>query len=461
MRAVKIDPEFAALCPPLTAEEERLLEESLRAEGCRDPVVLWAGFDVVLDGHNRVRLCKKLGIPFKTAAVELSSRASALRWIVVNQLARRNLEAYQRCELVAHLEKDVRGRALARKTHRGGLPSEPPEAPGPIDTREAMAEMAGVGLHTWTKARTLIEAAPEEMKAQLRAGAVSVHRAFDDLARLRIRRAHDEAIGRLVEADAPDPPRAPTARRGDLWILGAHRLLCGDATDRKDALRLMDGGLAAAMWTDPPFGVSYAGKTKDALTIENDDAAGLPALLRGAFAQAARVLEPGAPFYVAHPAGPLAAEFERAVREAGWRHHQTLVWVKDALVLGHSDYHFRHEPILYGWTKGPGRSGRGDHDGSRWYGDDAQSSVLEVARPRRSDEHPTTKPVELVARCLLNSTKEGDVVYEPFAGSGTTLLACGQLGRVCRALEIDPTYCDVIVARWEKLTGKTAKRVRA
>jgi DNA modification methylase len=258
--------------------------------------------------------------------------------------------------------------------------------------------------------------------------------------------------------DAPDLPSEPTSRPGDTWVCGAHRLLCADATDAVAVARVMEGQRAAAMWSDPPFGVEYVGGTKEALTIQNDTAEGLPALLRNAFAVANGVLEPGAPFYIAHPTGPLAFEFESALRHVGWRHHETLVWVKDALVLGHSDYHLRHEGILYGWTAGPGRSGRGSHAGSRWYGDNAQTSVFEIPRPKRSEAHPTMKPVELVARCLANSTKRGDLVFEPFSGSGSTLLACEQLGRSCRAVEIDGRYVDVAVQRWESVTGRKAER---
>lgn len=183
-------------------------------------------------------------------------------------------------------------------------------------------------------------------------------------------------------------------------------------------------------------------------------------MLAAAFEQADRALAPGAALYVAHPAGPLSLVFAEAFVAAGWRLRQTLVWVKDALVVGHADYHFRHEPILYGYTRGGGRRGRG---GEGWFGDNAQSSVLEVARPRASREHPTAKPVELVERCLRNSSAAGGLVLDPFAGSGSgsTLVACERARRRARLVELDPRYCDVIVARFERLTGARAERIAA
>lgn len=257
----------------------------------------------------------------------------------------------------------------------------------------------------------------------------------------------------------PEPPKTPTSRPGDLFVLGDHRLLCGDATRDEDAIRLMEGIEAALMWTDPPYGVEYVGKTRDALKIENDGAASLPDLLADSFRVAIAALERGAPVYVAHPAGAQHIVFWDAARDAGLQIHEEIVWVKDTMVLGHMDYHSRHESLLYGWTPGPGRSGRGRHEGSRWYGDHAQTSVFEIPRPKASPDHPTAKPVELVERCLQNSSRPGDVVYEPFSGSGTTIMACERLGRRCFALEIDPRYVDVAVARWEAFTGKTAERI--
>lgn len=215
------------------------------------------------------------------------------------------------------------------------------------------------------------------------------------------------------------------------------------------------------MWTDPPYGVSYVGKTKNALTLQNDGADGLANLLEGAFAQATKALEAGAPFYIAHPAGGQCLVFGNAIVAAGWQFHQTLIWVKDSMVLGHADYHFKHEPIYYGWVPGPGRSGRGNHEGSRWNGDHSQVSVFEVPRPKASPDHPTGKPVALVTAMLANSTETGGTTYDPFLGSGTTLIAAEQLGRRCYGLEIEPRYCDVIVRRWEAFTGNTAERVPA
>ncbi len=263
-------------------------------------------------------------------------------------------------------------------------------------------------------------------------------------------------MGGLVDPDeVPPPSPRPRTRRGDLWLLGEHRLLCGDATSRKDLGLLMAGTAADVLWTDPPYGVSYLGKTRRALRIAGDDAKGLDALLAASFEAIDAVLRPGAAIYVAHPAGPSFLAFGAALLAQGWHLRQTLVWVKDRMVLGHADYHYRHEPIAYGYKPGPGRWGRG-HRG--WYGGNDQNSVLEVPRPAASRDHPTAKPVELIRRCLANSSKEADAVLDPFCGSGSTLIACEQLGRRGFGMELDPAYCDVAVRRWERFTGGKAKR---
>ena len=275
---------------------------------------------------------------------------------------------------------------------------------------------------------------------------------------------HD-ALGELLDELAPDPvadeppplPVEPETRTGDLLHLGDHRLLCADARDPHAYARLLGDERCEAMWTDPPFGVSYEGKTKAALRIEGDGAAGLEGLLSESFAAADTALCAGARVYVAHPAGALSLVFGNCFVGQGWRLRQTLVWVKDAFVLGRSDYHYRHEPLCYGHKPGPGRIGRG---AAGWFADNAQDSVLEVPRPRASLEHPTMKPPELVERCLANSTRRGQLVLDPFAGSGSTLVACQASGRAARLLELDPRYCDVIVGRYERLTGKRAERER-
>jgi DNA modification methylase len=260
--------------------------------------------------------------------------------------------------------------------------------------------------------------------------------------------------------DGADPDEFPDdiecrCSLGDIWKLGRHRMRCGDSTDAIGVHELMDGELADIMWTDPPYGVSYIGKTADALTIENDGADGLPQLLDGSFAAANAILLPGAPIYVAHPAGSLSIVFATEFVKR-WRLHETLVWIKDSMVLGHSDYHYKHESILFGYKPGGGRRGRG---GSGWFGDNCQVSVFEVPRPKRSEEHPTMKPVELISLMLVNSCPPAGLIYEPFGGSGTTIIAAEIHGSRCYANELDPHYCDVIITRWESVTGKTAVRL--
>jgi DNA modification methylase len=264
-----------------------------------------------------------------------------------------------------------------------------------------------------------------------------------------------KVLARIVtpgsDTDPGPLPEQATSRPGDLWALGEHRLLCGDATRAGDLELVLDAGeRPACLWTDPPYGVDYVGKTGDALTMANDGAAGLPELLDAAFAAAAAVLAPGAAVYVCTPPGPdRLAVFVEAFR-AQWRPRQSLVWAKDHMVLGHLDYHFQHELILFGYAPAPGRRGRGSKG---WYGDQAQTSVFAVDRPLASREHPTMKPLALIEPMLVNSTRGGDLVLDPFAGAGSTLIACENLGRRARLVELDPRYCDVIVDRFERHTG--------
>jgi DNA modification methylase len=258
-----------------------------------------------------------------------------------------------------------------------------------------------------------------------------------------------------ADTDPGALPPEPRTRPGDLWLLGDHRLLCGDSADGGVA-RVVGEDPVEVLWTDPPYGVEYVGKTADALTIRNDGRVGLLGLLDDVFSAADEVLNDGGRFYVAATSGPNGTTFRLAVERAGWRLHQVLVWVKDVFVLGHSDYHYQHEDVLYGFKPGRGRPGRGRHNGSRWYGGDAASTVFMVDRPKRSSEHPTMKPVELVTQQLLNSSMPEDVILDPFLGAGSTLIACENLGRRCFAVELDPRYVDVAVDRWQRHTGREA-----
>lgn len=264
-------------------------------------------------------------------------------------------------------------------------------------------------------------------------------------------------LGLVDPEEVLELPSEATTAPGDLFVLGDHRLACGDARDVDVLRRLLAGEEASLLLTDPPYGVAYRGKTKRSLRIANDDADGIADLLADAFSALDTSLGPGTPIYLFHPAGPTSTVFVQSFLDVGWQIRQELVWVKDSLVLGHSDYHFRHEPILYGMTPGaPVGRGRG-----RWYGGDARTSVLEIPRPKASREHPTSKPVALISDLVANSSTFGDIVLDPFLGSGSTLLAAEQLRRRCYGVELDPRYVEVAIARWEAFTGNRARKVEA
>ncbi|MBQ1277792.1 MAG: ParB N-terminal domain-containing protein [Thermoguttaceae bacterium] len=250
--------------------------------------------------------------------------------------------------------------------------------------------------------------------------------------------------------DAPEVPATTTVKRGDMFRLGEHRLLCGDSTDAADVARLFDGATADLYLTDPPYNVDYTGST--GLKIANDsmDDADFLAFLTSAFCRANEVLRPGAAFYIWH-ADTEGRNFREAVRQVDWTLRECLIWVKNSLVLGRQDYQWRHEPCLYGWKGGAAHY---------WNGGRSQSTVFEIDKPRKNDVHPTMKPVELFERQMQNSTRPGDVVFDSFAGSGTTFVAAERLGRRCFGLELSPNYCDAIIQRWEAFTGEKAEVVR-
>jgi DNA modification methylase len=284
---------------------------------------------------------------------------------------------------------------------------------------------------------------------------------LDDLTR---EQGIDLARAGLVDPDeAPDLPDEPTVHRGELYALGDHRLMCGDATDGADVRRVFGEAIEADLiWTDPPYGVAHQTKLSteeavarhrrtDGLEVANDQPEDIPALLAAAFGHAP--LKAGGAFYVASPSsGDVLPVFYAALAGAGMAVRQQLIWVKDVFVMGPHDFHYRHEPILYSWKEG----------GAHFFGGGrAQDTVWEIARPKRSESHPTMKPVELVARALTNSSRPGDLVYEPFAGSGTTIVAAEQTRRRCVALEIDPRYAQVAIERWAAFTGRSAEKVDA
>ncbi len=245
-----------------------------------------------------------------------------------------------------------------------------------------------------------------------------------------------------------------------------HRLLCGDSRKAEDMARLMDGRMADMVWTDSPYGVAIASRvgTSTGMSssqaraeggkgIANDDLTvpELVAFLRGAFDLALEACKPGAVWYVAAPHGPMGVAFSMVLHDLDiW--HSSLVWVKDSMVISRLDYHYRHEVFYYGWKPG------GAHHPVP---DRCQTSVFEFPRPKRSEEHPTMKPVDLIRKHMENSSSPGQTVLDQFAGSGSTLIACEQTGRDACLMEIDPQYADVVVHRWEEFTGKKAERIPA
>lgn len=296
----------------------------------------------------------------------------------------------------------------------------------------------------------------------------------------------DKTEGITHPDDVPNVPDAPISVIGDVWILNNHRLIVGDSTIETHVERVMGGIKADCLWTEPPYNVNYEGS---AGKIKNDHMkdSEFRQFLTDAFASAFAVLKEGAPAYVAH-ADTEGLNFRGAFSDCGFKISGCLIWRKNFLVLGRSDYQWQHEPILYGWKVGAAH---------RWYGGRKNTTLLElsgdlvtdngdgtltlrmgmesavisgealtlhrveptifsVEKPKSSSAHPTMKPVELINRMLRNSTREGDVVLDLFGGSGSTLIACEMLGRFCRMVEFDPKFADVIVMRWQDFTGRLA-----
>lgn len=260
----------------------------------------------------------------------------------------------------------------------------------------------------------------------------------------------DEGGKDVKEDDAPNVEdiKETRVKEGDVWILGEHRLMCGDSTSKEDVALLMNGEKADLLLTDPPYNVAYEGGTKEALTIQNDNMENGEFLkfLTNSFLAADSAMKKGASFYIWH-ADSEGLNFRSAVNATTLLLKQCLIWKKNQMVLGRQDYQWIHEPCLYGWKEGAPH---------KWYSDRCQTTVLDFNKPTRNGEHPTMKPVALFSYLIDNSSKKNDNILDTFGGSGTTLIACEQLERRCFMMELDPKYCEVIISRWEEFTADTA-----
>ena len=295
----------------------------------------------------------------------------------------------------------------------------------------------------------------------------------------------DQFPEEVTEDEPPAPPKVATTVRGQIYKLGDHVLLCGDATDPADMDRLIKaiggGPLIDLVMTDPPYNVAIEGMTKEHLTIENDDMdnAQFEEFLEKAFACMAEHLKEGGSFYIWY-ATKSNNQFWNACARNGLDIKQNLIWVKQHFVLGRQDYQWRHEPCLYGWKEGAAHYFISDRTlttvaekvadldalGEKELREilrrilaETPTDALHDKKPAASRDHPTMKPVTLLARLIFNSSHKGDTVLDPFGGSGSTMMACEQLGRKCAMMELDPIYCDVIVKRWENLTGRKAETI--
>ena len=258
--------------------------------------------------------------------------------------------------------------------------------------------------------------------------------------------------GQTDDDAVPEVPETPVSRLGDVWVLGPHRVLCGDATDTASYQALLGDERVDLLWQDPPYGVNYANSAKDKLRgthrpILNDNLGdGFEPFLTAALTPALARCD-GA-VYISMSSSELDT-LQSAFRAAGGKWSTFIIWAKNTFTLGRADYQRQYEPILYGW-----REGASHH----WCGDRDQGDVWQIAKPHKNDLHPTMKPVELVERCIRNSSRPGNLVLDCFGGSGTTLIAAEKTGRCARVMELDPQYCDVIVRRWQAWAGKQATR---
>jgi DNA modification methylase len=378
------------------------------------------------------------------------------------------------CELIDEAMQTLTGGALAAELERMNLP----DGAIPVNPIRGLTDAAAAQLNVRlnnaeAQGRWNVPKLTEILSELDARGQDATLTGFDED---RIREMIHDADEQRRQDDDEDEiamPEEPASRAGELYLLGSHRLICGDATDPATWERLLEGAKADLLFTDPPYGVAYVGGTKKKLTIKNDDIT--PEQLRELLARSLSLAwlhtKPGAAWYVCAPGGPLFTVFGLVLLALGtWR--QTIQWVKDRFVLSRGDYHNRNEPIFagdrpdlqdpdvpatdelqvvlaesiaYGWKEGAAH---------RRLEDRTQDNVWEIPRPSRNEEHPTMKPLELVRRAIRNSSRPRALVVDCFAGSGQTLLASDQLGRCAYVIELDPRYCDVIRRRYAVRTGQ-------
>lgn len=270
--------------------------------------------------------------------------------------------------------------------------------------------------------------------------------------------SEEEEETEIIEDELPEEVE-PVAKMGDIWQLGRHRLMCGDSTNAENVAQLVGGDLIDLLITDPPYNVNYGNvrdvseavklhRRTDGLIIQNDnmDDASFRKFLVDAFSNANSVMRDGAVFYIWH-SGTEGYNFIGSCNDIGWKVREILIWNKNVLAMGRQDYQWKHEPCLYGWKEGAAHN---------WYNDRKQTTVIDMAKPTKSELHPTMKPIPLFDYQIRNSSKVGDNVLDLFGGSGTTLMACEQNNRNAYLMEFDPHYVDVIIARWEQFTGQKA-----
>ena len=261
----------------------------------------------------------------------------------------------------------------------------------------------------------------------------------------------EEKQGLTDENEVPEAPEEPITKPGDIWQLGNHRIICGDSTLPETYQKLLADKKVDLYLTDPPYNVAYVGKTKDALTIQNDKQTDdqFQEFLKNAFTNSTEYLKLGGSFYIWHSDSE-GLLFRLAVNDANLKLRQTLIWSKNSMVMGRQDYQWQHEPCLYGWKEGASHT---------WYSDRKQTTILNFERPTSSKLHPTMKPVKLISYLINNSSKQEDIVLDSFLGSGSTLIACEKLQRICYGIELDPIYCDVIIKRWEQWANAKATKI--